>query len=253
MAENIDRYSYSEIATIAGCSTHSVARIVKSFGLTRKPDAEREIRSRIRKEMLRSERRRLEVGKEPVTGVRARIYQPIINQTMFIKIFIIMVILLAIYYAVVIAMDLYKAKLGEENEQSTDEVEIDISDAASGFQPIEILKDDQQKAPQKDENIHEGSDGNIVEDLNDEPEALYEQGQVPEEEYETLASTLGQIPDDVRSEYSEKEENEPSEGTEKTKSRRDPRRTFRPTGRDAGPETAHLRRWRRSRCSGLSD
>ena len=65
---------------------------------------------------------------------------------MFIKIFIIMVILLAIYYAVVIAMDLYKAKLGEENEQSTDEVEIDISDAASGFQPIEILKDDQQKA-----------------------------------------------------------------------------------------------------------
>lgn len=132
---------------------------------------------------------------------------------MFIKIFIIMVILLAIYYAVVIAMDLYKAKLGEENEQSTDEVEIDISDAASGFQPIEILKDDQQKAPQKDENIHEGSDGNIVEDLNDEPEALYEQGQVPEEEYETLASTLGQIPDDVRSEYSEKEENKPSEET----------------------------------------
>ena len=118
---------------------------------------------------------------------------------MFIKIFIIMVILLAIYYAVVIAMDLYKAKLGEENEQSTDEVEIDISDAASGFQPIEILKDDQQKAPQKDENIHEGSDGNIVEDLNDEPEALYEQGQVPEEEYETLASTLGQIPDDLHS------------------------------------------------------
>ena len=64
----------------------------------------------------------------------------------FGDIFPLLLVLLILYYAAMIAMDLYKAKLEKEAEKEKNtEEEIDISDEAATFQPIRIRRDDPKK------------------------------------------------------------------------------------------------------------
>ena len=64
----------------------------------------------------------------------------------FGDIFPLLLVLLILYYAAMIAMDLYKARLEKEAEKEKNtEEEIDISDEAATFQPIRIRRDDPKK------------------------------------------------------------------------------------------------------------
>lgn len=64
----------------------------------------------------------------------------------FGDIFPLLLVLLILYYAVIIAMDLYKSKLEKEAEKEKNtEEDIDISDEAATFQPIRIRRDESKK------------------------------------------------------------------------------------------------------------
>lgn len=64
----------------------------------------------------------------------------------FGDIFPLLLVLLILYYAAMIAMDLYKARLEKEAEKEKNtEEEIDISDEAATFQPTRIRRDDPKK------------------------------------------------------------------------------------------------------------
>lgn len=70
----------------------------------------------------------------------------------FGDIFLILLVLLILYYAVVITMDLYKAKLEKDAEKEKDpEEEIDISDEASSFQPIYVSREETKKTVENSE------------------------------------------------------------------------------------------------------
>lgn len=62
--------SFKEIAEVAGISESTVIRIVKELGLCRTPEQNRSIRSRIRKEIINKEYRRVLFGLEPITKVK---------------------------------------------------------------------------------------------------------------------------------------------------------------------------------------
>ena len=63
----------------------------------------------------------------------------------FGDIFPLLLVLLILYYAAIIAMDLYKSKLEKEAEKEKNtEEDIDISDEAATFQPIRIRRDEPQ-------------------------------------------------------------------------------------------------------------
>lgn len=65
----------------------------------------------------------------------------------FGDIFPLLLVLLILYYAAIIAMDLYKSKLEKEAEKEKNtEEDIDISDEAATFQPIRIRRDEPQKS-----------------------------------------------------------------------------------------------------------
>lgn len=59
----------------------------------------------------------------------------------FGDIFLVLVVLLIIYYAVAIAMDLFIKPATAENAKENEETEIDITEEAAGFSPIEIRRD----------------------------------------------------------------------------------------------------------------
>ncbi len=64
----------------------------------------------------------------------------------FGDIFPLLLVLLILYYAAMIAMDLYKAKQEKEAQKDKDtEEDIDISDEAATFQPIRIRRDEPKK------------------------------------------------------------------------------------------------------------
>lgn len=63
----------------------------------------------------------------------------------FGDIFLFLVVLLIIYYAVAIAMDLFIKPASAENAKENEETEIDITEEAAGFSPTEIKRD--MKAP----------------------------------------------------------------------------------------------------------
>ncbi len=61
----------------------------------------------------------------------------------FGDIFAVLVVLLVLYYVAMIAMDIYKEKLKKLSEKEKDsEVDIDISDEAGTFTPIQVSRDD---------------------------------------------------------------------------------------------------------------
>lgn len=63
-------YSHAEIAGMVGISLRSVARIVSRLGLRRTRNEERSIRSRIRQEMMKREKRRILFGLPPITNIK---------------------------------------------------------------------------------------------------------------------------------------------------------------------------------------
>lgn len=63
-------YSLSEIAADTGSSWRTIRRIVKSLGLTRTKEQERQMRSRIRQNLIESERRRINWGFDQHTDIK---------------------------------------------------------------------------------------------------------------------------------------------------------------------------------------
>lgn len=63
-------HSHAEIASKVGISLRSVARIVSRLGLRRTRNEERSIRSRIRQEMMKKEKRRILFGLPPITNIK---------------------------------------------------------------------------------------------------------------------------------------------------------------------------------------
>lgn len=73
-------------------------------------------------------------------------------------IFFLFVVLL-IYYAGMIALDLYKARMAQAAEQEGQEEEdIDISDEAKNFQPIKITRDEPKKTDEEQQNKEKQED-----------------------------------------------------------------------------------------------
>lgn len=61
----------------------------------------------------------------------------------FGDIFAVLVVLLVLYYVAMIALDIYKENLKKQSEKDKDpEVDIDISDEAGTFTPIQVSRDD---------------------------------------------------------------------------------------------------------------
>lgn len=129
---------------------------------------------------------------------------------MFTKILITLIILLLIYYAVMIALDLYKAKLDEESKKTAvDEVEIDITEEASGFKPTEISRDEQKSSAAEQSKQETGGNLETDEDeesvpVDEEDYAVEENNQksLLDEDTDVLLDTLGVIPDEVRINHS---------------------------------------------------
>lgn len=69
-------HSHTEIANKVGISLRSVARIVSRLGLRRTRNEERSIRSRIRQEMMKREKRRILFGLPPITNIKVVTNKP---------------------------------------------------------------------------------------------------------------------------------------------------------------------------------
>lgn len=124
---------------------------------------------------------------------------------MFTKILIALIVLLIIYYIVMIALDIYKAKLEEESKKTAvDEVEIDITEEASGFTPTEISRDEQKSSTAKqpvqetEENFDSYEEESGPADVDDFSEGVGSQKSLLDEDTDVLLDTLGVIPDEVR-------------------------------------------------------
>ena len=132
---------------------------------------------------------------------------------MFTQVFIVLLVLLVIYYAALIAMDLYKQKLeADSKKDAVDEVEIDISDEASEFRPTEILREEKKTdIPTKDnsEISPQEKSVNPEEHSDSEEEPKAEKKSVLDQPTEVLTDTLGIIPEDII-----KGMNAPNEGSE---------------------------------------
>lgn len=67
---NFDSFSYSELAGMTGSSKTTVVRIASALGLKRTRKVNSGIRSRVRKAMVKREKRRIIFGLDPVTGIK---------------------------------------------------------------------------------------------------------------------------------------------------------------------------------------
>lgn len=86
----------------------------------------------------------------------------------FGDIFPMLLVLLILYYAAMIAMDLYKAKLEKEAEKEKNtEEDIDISDEAASFQPIQIRRDEPKKPATTSSDDKKSDDKNSDEKKSD--------------------------------------------------------------------------------------
>ena len=90
-------------------------------------------------------------------------------------------VLLIIYYAVMIFLDIQKAKAEKAAElDKNSEEDIDISDEASTFQPVLITRDE----PKKDEpETHQEVEVNHSEESNPEEEPKHEEKEEPRKVY----------------------------------------------------------------------
>lgn len=67
---NFDSHSFAEIADMIGATKTTVARIAGKLGLRRTRKENRHIRSRVRKDMVKREKRRVIFGFDPVTRIK---------------------------------------------------------------------------------------------------------------------------------------------------------------------------------------
>ena len=75
-----------------------------------------------------------------------------------------------LYYAVLIVMDIQKAKAAQLAEQDNHaEEEIDISDEAQTFKPIKISRDEPGKTQEPSENNEEDEAGQKPQSLSEQP------------------------------------------------------------------------------------
>lgn len=103
----------------------------------------------------------------------------------FGDIFPLLLVLLILYYAAMIAMDLYKAKLEKEAEKEKNtEEDIDISDEAANFQPIRITRDD----PKKTKSAAPDTTAENAESGNAESEVDNSKENKPKSEHQAPAS-----------------------------------------------------------------
>ena len=80
---------------------------------------------------------------------------------MYMQVIGVLVVILLLYYATMIALDIRKQKAARNAElEISPEVDIDISDEAETFKPVMITRDEPQKASsaQPDNNTEAGSD-----------------------------------------------------------------------------------------------
>lgn len=89
---------------------------------------------------------------------------------MYVQIISVLFVLLILYYAVMIFLDIQKEKAAKAAEQERNhEEEIDISDEASTFKPVMITRDDPKKA-QTDSTSSDSVSGSTTEN-QDSPES----------------------------------------------------------------------------------
>ena len=67
---NFDSHSFAEFADMIGATKTTVARIAGKLGLRRTRKENRHIRSRVRKDMVKREKRRVIFGFDPVTRIK---------------------------------------------------------------------------------------------------------------------------------------------------------------------------------------
>lgn len=72
LRENFSRNSFAELAQMMNTSKTSVARLADKLGLIRTNEAERSIRSRVRREISRRDRIRILIGMPPLTRIIER-------------------------------------------------------------------------------------------------------------------------------------------------------------------------------------
>lgn len=78
-------HSNAEIAAIAGISSRSVSRIVAVLGLRRTKKEEQSIRSRIRQDIMKREKRRVIFGLPPITRIKVVTNKPRIKMRHSLK------------------------------------------------------------------------------------------------------------------------------------------------------------------------
>ena len=72
IVDNFNNCSYSELATLSGMNRSSVVRIAAKLGLRKNKETNFLIRSRIRREMIEHDRRRIRIGLSPLTKLVVR-------------------------------------------------------------------------------------------------------------------------------------------------------------------------------------
>lgn len=80
-----DSHSNAEIAAITGISSRSVSRIVAVLGLRRTKKEEQNIRSRIRQDIMKREKRRVIFGLPPITRIKVVTNKPRIKMRHSLK------------------------------------------------------------------------------------------------------------------------------------------------------------------------
>ncbi len=80
-----DSHSNAEIAAITGISSRSVSRIVAVLGLRRTKKEEQSIRSRIRQDIMKREKRRVIFGLPPITRIKVVTNKPRIKMRHSLK------------------------------------------------------------------------------------------------------------------------------------------------------------------------
>lgn len=80
-----DSHSNAEIAAITGISSRSVSRIVAVLGLRRTKKEEQSIRSRIRQDIMKREKRRVIFGLPPITKIKVVTNKPRIKMRHSLK------------------------------------------------------------------------------------------------------------------------------------------------------------------------
>lgn len=83
--ELLGSHSNAEIAAITGISSRSVSRIVAVLGLRRTKKEEQSIRSRIRQDIMKREKRRMIFGLPPITRIKVVTNKPRIKMRHSLK------------------------------------------------------------------------------------------------------------------------------------------------------------------------